>query len=106
MKKLFIFLVVPCALCACYNAEVSIDDTKKSDDVFQKSADASRDFFNDVKKGANDVSEEISNIPVKKIFKETSDSVSEGASEVGDELKKAGEEVGDFFKKLTKKISD
>ena len=106
MKKFFIFLVVSCILCACDNAEVSKENTKKSDDIFQKSADASREFFNDVKKGANDVSEEISNIPVKKKFKETSDAISEGAGEVGDKLKKVGGEVGDFFKKWTKKISD
>lgn len=108
MKKIIISILLATILCSCEDDKRVPQETEKNDSrtVLDKSVATSKELFKDVEKGANEISKEISNIPVKKMWNESADAVAEGAEEVGEGIKKAGEEVGSFFKGLKKKISE
>ncbi len=108
MKKIIISTLFTIVLCSCGGDKETPQETVKNDSrtILDKSIDTSKELFNDVKKSANEISEEISNVPVKKMWNESTDAVSEGAEEIGDGIKSVSKEVGNFFKDLKKKISE
>ena len=108
MKKIIISILLATILCSCEGNKSSSQETEKTDSrtALDNSIATSKEIYKDVEKSANEISKEISNIQVKKMWNESTNAIAEGAEEVGEGIKKAGNEVGSFFKDLKKKISE